>query len=203
MSLTRLPLLVLSIVAALALGACGGDDDGGGGGGGNGGERAAVERDARAYIVEETADDDSPEQADSLSFDKVDINGSDVEVAATSSATGNKYEATMTKQGDSWVGSSLLTDVPSEPSGGSDTGGGNDPTSGSGREISTDEVEKQIKTNLLSQVDLDGEVECPPMVKLRRGNNFECELKGDQEATIAVTQKDDEGNLAFKLSITR
>lgn len=195
-------MLALAIAAALAISACGEDEKSGGGGGG-GDEQAAVEQAATAYIVEQGADDDDSEQPDSVQVDSVDVDGDNAEVKASSSATGNKYEVTLAKSGEDWVGQSLFKDVPSEPVEEDSGGGGGDPSSGAGELRSTDDAEKQIETSLLKPLGLEGTVECPPEVRLRRGNNFECKVTGDQNATVTVTQKDDKGSLNYKVNVER
>lgn len=184
----------IALLAGLALAGCGGDDSSPQQGGGTS-DRAAVETAARAYIVKEQADEDDPEQPDAISFNKVEVQGDSAEVEAKSSATGNRYEVDMSKSGEAWSGSTLLTDRPSEP-----TQDG-DPTQGSGQQASTDQVETQIEQRLLKLVRIKGQAECPPEIKIRRGNNFTCKVVGASRPTVVeVTQKDDQGNLGFKIS---
>ncbi len=183
----------IALLAGLALAGCGGDDSSPQQGGTS--DRAAVETAARGYVVQQQADEDDPEQAGAISFTKVEVQGDSAEVEAKSSATGNRYEIDMTKSGNSWKGGTILTDRPSEP-----TQDG-DPTQGSGQKASTDQVETQIEQRLLKLVRIEGQAECPPEIKIRRGNNFTCKVVGASRPTvIEVTQKDDQGNLGFKIS---
>ena len=195
----------LAIALSLSLASCGGDDGGSGGGGGGGGtggrseataggDRETVEKAARDYIIEQQSDEDDTENPDAIEFDTVDVSGERAEVEARSSLTGNRYEATLIKQAGSWRGQSLLSDRPSEP-----PGGGGDPGAGGGKEVSTTEVEQQIETRLLGPLGFDGQAECPPTIKLRRGNNFECRVTGKRKGTVEVTQKNDQGDLNFKV----
>jgi Domain of unknown function (DUF4333) len=190
----------LAVALSLSLAACGGDgDDGGASGGGEapgGGERAAVEKAARDYIVEQQSDDDDTENPGAIRFDTVDVSGEQAEVKGRSSLTGNRYEVTLSKQGRSWRGLSLLTDRPSEP-----TGGGGDPSAGGGKEVPSTEVEQQIETRLLGPLGIDGDAECPSTIRLRRGNNFECKVTGERKATVQVTQKNDRGSLNYKIKL--
>ena len=106
----------------------------------------------------------------------------------------------MAKSGNSWKGGNILTDRPSEPAQGDTTQDG-DPSQGSGQQASTDQVETQIEQRLLKLVRIQGQAECPPEIKIRRGNNFTCKVVGAKRPTvIEVTQKDDAGNLGFKIS---
>ena len=183
-----LPLLLVFVVG------CGGSDSPDKGGGGQS-DRAAVESAARDYIVSEQADEDDTEQAGSLSFTSVDVSGDSAKVEAKSSATGNRYEVDLSKSGNSWRGTAVLTDRPSE---GTQSGG--DPSQGSGQRASTDQVEDQIEQRLLKLVRIEGQAECPAEIKIRRGNNFTCKVVGSSRpVTIEVTQKDDQGNLSYKI----
>jgi hypothetical protein len=124
------------------------------------------------------------------------VDGDSAEAKASSSATGNKYEVTLARSGDTWQGRTLLTDRPSE------TGGsGGDPASGPGRKVPGSAVEAAIKKQLLTPLKIRGSVECPDRVALRRGNNFECELSGSRSGTVQVTQRDDQGNMNFKVNL--
>jgi len=194
--LRRLSLPFVAVLLALA--GCGQEDSPSTPQQGGGSDRAAVEKAARDYIVQDQADEDDSERPDVISFTKVRVGGDEAEVEAKSSLTGNRYEVTMRKQGARWAGATLLTDRPSETA----TSQG-DPSQGSGREVSTREVEAQIEARLLKPLRLEGNAECPPTVKLRRGNNFECKVTGAKnKTTVTVTQKDDQGNLNFKVTST-
>lgn len=186
--------------ALLTLAGCGGDDKATtSGGGGGGSERTAVESATRSYIVAQQSDEDDTEQANAITFESVQVNGDTAEVKAKSSLTGNKYTATLRKQGGSWGGLTLLTDRPAP-----ETGGGGDPGQGPGKSVSTDRVESQIESSLLRALGINGKVECPPTIKLRRGNNFECQVTGGaRKATVKVTQKDDQGGLNYKVTVRR
>jgi len=193
------PAIFICLLFLLAVAGCGGGDSGPDQGGTS--DRAAVETAARGYIVQEQADEDDPEQAGAIAFSKVEVQGDSAEVEAKSSATGNRYEVDMSKSGNSWKGATLLTDRPSEPTQGSDTSQDGDPTQGPGQQASTDQVETQIEQRLLKLVRIEGQAECPPEIKIRRGNNFTCKVVGAKRPTvIEVTQKDDQGNLGFKVS---
>jgi len=158
-------------------------------------DRDVVESAARSYIVAEQADEDDPEEAGALSFTKVEVHGDSAEVEAKSSATGNRYEVDLSKSGGSWRGNSVLTDRPSEPS------QTDNPSQGAGKTASTDQVETQIEQRLLKLVRIKGQAECPPEIKIRRGNDFSCKVVGASRPTIVeVTQKDDQGNLGYKIS---
>jgi hypothetical protein len=191
-------LLTLIVLVLLGLVGCGGGSDEKAKSSGGGSDRAAVEKATRAYIVQQQADEDDTERPDALSFEQVDVNGDEADAKAKSSLTGNRYRATLRKQDGAWRVSTLFTDRPSEPT--PSTGGGGNPVGGSGKEISTDPVEAQINTRLLKALGFKGHAECPPRIKLRRGNNFDCKVKGGRKVTIHVTQKDDSGSLNYKLT---
>jgi len=184
------------VALAFALAACGDDEPSGGdgGGGGAGSDRAAVEKAARDYIVETQSDEDDTETASAITFSDVSVTGDSAEAKAESSSTGNRYEVTLVKSGSAWQGQSVLKNAPSE-----NRSPGGDPNSGSGRSASTDQVEAQIKTRLLGPLKVSGEVECPPRIKLRRGNNFECKVTGERDGVVEVTQKNDQGSLNYKV----
>jgi Domain of unknown function (DUF4333) len=184
-----------AVLALLALAGCGGGDSSQDQGQS---DRRAVGSAARGYIVAEQSDEDDPEEAASLSFTKVEVQGDTAKVEAKSSSTGNRYEVDLSKSGNSWRGTAVLTDRPSEP-----TQSG-DPGQGSGQRASTDQVETQIEQRLLKLVRIKGQAECPPEIKIRRGNDFTCKVVGSSRpVTVQVTQKDDQGNLGFKLSTGR
>ena len=92
-----------------------------------------------------------------------------------------------------WRGTAVLTDRPSE---GTQSGG--DPSQGSGQRASTDQVEDQIEQRLLKLVRIEGQAECPPEIKIRRGNNFTCKVVGSPPpVTIEDTQTHAPGNLRY------
>jgi len=189
-----LRLVLLACLTLLATAGCGGDSSNDGGGGGKS-DRAAVESAARSYIVSEQSDEDDTEQAGSLSFTKVDVTGDSAKAEVKSSATGNRYEVDLSKSGGSWRGTSVLTDRPSQSS------QSGDPSQGSGQTASTDQVETQIEQRLLKLVRINGQAECPEKIKIRRGNDFTCKVVGSSRpVTVQVTQKDDQGNLGYKIS---
>jgi hypothetical protein len=188
-------LAMLIVLVLLGLAGCGGEGEKKDKSSGGGSDRAAVEKAARGYIVEQQSDEDDPERSDAISLEQVNVNGDGAEVKAKSSLTGNVYEVTLRKQAGTWRGLTLFTDRPSEP-----TGGGGNPAEGSGKEISTDPVEQQIDSRLLKPLRMKGNAECPATIKLRRGNNFDCKVKGGRKVTIHVTQKDNAGSLNFKLT---
>jgi hypothetical protein len=189
-------LVTLIVFVMLGLVACGGESEKKAKSPAGGSDRAAVEKATRAYIVQQQSDEDDTERPDAISLEQVDVNGDGAEVKAKSSLTGNVYGVTLRKQDGAWRGLTLFTDRPSEPTG----GGGGKPAGGPGKEISTDQVEAQIDSRLLKPLGIKGHVECPPTIKVRRGNNFDCKVKGGRKVTIHVTQKDDAGSLNFKLT---
>ncbi len=192
-ALARAIICVAALLAALLAPGCGGDSSPGKGGGRS--DRDAVEAAARSYIVSEQADEEDPEEAGALSFTRVDVQGDSAEVEAKSSATGNRYEVRLTQSGGSWRAASVFTDRPSEPSQSAD------PSQGGGKTAPTDQVEQQIEQRLLKLVRIEGQAECPPKIKIRRGNDFNCKVVGSSRpVTIKVTQKDDQGNLSYKIS---
>ena len=191
-------LITLLLLTVLAATGCGGEDDetSGAKDARGGSERSAVEKAAREYIVEQQSDEDDPERAGSLTVEKAEISGEDAEVEAKSSATGNIYEATLRKQAGRWEGLTLLTDRPSEPA-----SGGGDPSKGAGKEARTEQLEAQVRSRLLKPLGIKGKVECPPTIRLRRGNNFDCKVTGaGRNVTVQVTQKDDKGSLNYKVT---
>ena len=194
-------LLVPLTILLLALAGCGGSDDSSSSdksSSGGGSDRAAVERASRAYIVQQQSDEDDTERPDAITFASVNVNGDSAKANANSSLTGNKYEVTLRKSSGTWQPQTLFTDRPSPQS--TSTG---DPNEGSGKTASTDKVEKQIEVTLVRALGLKGSVECPPKIKLRRGNNFECKVTGSRRAVVRVTQKDDEGHLNYKVTLRR
>jgi hypothetical protein len=180
---------LLAALLLLAIAGCGESDSPGEGRS----DRDAVESAARSYIVSEQSDEEDPEEAAALSFTRVQVQGDSAEVEAKSSATGNRYEVDLSKSGNSWRGTAVLTDRPPEP--------GGDPSQGGGQRASTDQVEDQIEQRLLKLVRIEGQAECPPEIKIRRGNDFTCKVVGSSRpVTVEVTQKDDKGNLGYKIS---
>jgi uncharacterized protein DUF4333 len=192
--------VVTFALALLTLAGCGGGgDDNAKTSGGGGSERTAVESAARSYIVQQQSDETDTERPNAISFESVQVSGDTAEVKAKSSLTGNKYTATLRKQGGTWAGLTLLTNRPGPPA-----GGGGNPGQGAGKTVSTDRVESQIESSLLKALGLSGKVNCPPTIKLRRGNNFECQVTGGtRKATVKVTQKDDQGSLNYKVTVRR
>jgi Domain of unknown function (DUF4333) len=184
--------LLLAALLAITIAGCGGGDsprdDGQS-------DRSVVESAARSYIVSEQSDEEDPEEAGSLSFTKVEVQGDSAEVEAKSSSTGNRYEVDLSRSGNSWRGTAVLTDRPANP-----TQSG-DPARRSGQRASTDQVETQIEQRLLKLVRIKGRAECPPEIRIRRANDFTCKVVGSSRpVTVEVTQKDDQGNLAYRIS---
>ena len=183
------PASIALSLALMLLTACGSDSSSGGRS-----NRQAVESAARSYIVDEQSDEQDSEQPSSLSFPRVDLSGDSAKVEAKSSATGNRYKVDLSKSGNSWRGTAVLTDRP--PS----SAQSGDPARGSGQTASTDQVETQIEQRLLKLVRIEGQAQCPPRIKIRRGNDFTCKVVGsNRPATVQVTQKDDQGNLGYKV----
>lgn len=192
----RATLAALALLLTLLAPACGAGL-GGESGHSSTAERTAVARAAAAYIEESSRDEDDAEKGSALKLAGVRVQGDSAEVRATSPATGNRYEVTLARSGGEWQGRTLLTDrpEPEEPS------AGRSPASGPGRKVSTAMVEATIEKKLLAPLGLKGGVSCPPKIAVRRGNDFECKLTGRRSGTITVTQKDDKGNLNFKVQL--
>ncbi len=62
-------------------------------------------------------------------------------------------------------------------------------------------LEQQIAVGISEQVGgSDIELSCPEIVVGKKGDRFECEAtSGSDEATVEVTQTDDQGNVDYKL----
>ena len=190
-------LVALVLLSVLAVAGCGGEnEEGPREGARDTAERSAVEKAAREYIVEQQSNEDDTERLDSLAVENTEIDGDSAEVEAKSSATGNRYEARLRGQSGRWTGLSLVTDRPSER-----VAGDGDPSKGPGKEARTNQLETQIRSRLLKPLGIGGKVVCPPTIKLRRGNNFDCKVTGSGRAvTVQVTQKDAEGSLNYKVT---
>ena len=199
----RLLGLLALLTCVLAATACGGGEGGGGEEPSPEADQAAVERATISYIEESTSDEDDPENASALDVTVVSVSGDEAESKARSSATGNRYEVALTRAGESWEGRTLTTDRPTESSsGGEDAPSNDNPAEGPGQKASTEGVEKQIKARLLDPVGIGGRAQCPPQIAIREGNNFDCEIVGGKrDGTVQVVQKDDEGNLSFKVNL--
>ncbi|MBJ7519097.1 MAG: DUF4333 domain-containing protein [Solirubrobacteraceae bacterium] len=67
--------------------------------------------------------------------------------------------------------------------------------------LNTDKAETEITKGLDAQVGTGAKVSCPDDVEIKKGDTFNCTATDPEgnEATIVVTQKDDEGNVAWKL----
>ena len=106
-----------------------------------------------------------------------------------------RYEVDLSKSGGGWRGTAVLTDRPPEPP------RSGDPAQGGGKTASTDQVETQIEQRLLKLVRIEGRAECPAEIRIRRGNDFTCKVVGaGRPVTVEVTQKDDRGNLGYRIS---
>ena len=62
------------------------------------------------------------------------------------------------------------------------------------------DLEEQIGGGLRDQIGARVELDCPEIIVGEKGNTFECEAtSGDGEATVLVTQTDDQGNVRYEL----
>lgn len=197
--------MFVALVLVLAATACG--QEAGGGGGSEPSpaqEKQAVEKAAIEYIEETTSDEEDSESASALDVTAVVLKGNlteakTAEAEATSSATDNKYEVSLTRSTDAWQGTSIVTDRPEKKE---KPFGSKNPAKGPGQVVSTDSVETEIQKKLLKPLKVKGRVSCPPKVAIRKGNNFECEIVGGQmEGGVQVTQKNDKGSLNYKLNL--
>lgn len=63
------------------------------------------------------------------------------------------------------------------------------------------DLEEQIATGIAEQIGSeDVALDCPEIIVGEKGDSFECEAtSGDDTATVAVTQTDDQGNVRYEL----
>jgi len=197
--------MIVALVLIPAATACGGQEAGGGGSQPSPAQaKQAVENATIGYIEETTSDEDDSESASALDVTTVVLKGNlteamTAEAEATSSATDNKYEVSLTRRTGAWQGTSIVTDRPEKKE---KPFGSKNPAKGRGQVVSSDSVEQEIRKKLLKPLKVKGRVSCPPKVAIRKGNNFECKIVGGQlKGGVEVTQKDDEGSLNYKLNL--
>lgn len=66
--------------------------------------------------------------------------------------------------------------------------------------VRTRDLEDLIVEDLRQQVGGEVVIECPQIVVGSQGDTFECQASGDgDEATVLVTQKDDQGNVRYEI----
>ena len=68
--------------------------------------------------------------------------------------------------------------------------------------LDVSQIEEQITPEVESQTGAkDVQVDCPDDVEAEKGGTFECDLsaQGGIEASVNVTQEDDEGNVSWEL----
>jgi len=67
--------------------------------------------------------------------------------------------------------------------------------------LNVDEAEAQIEKGLQQQLNLPTvDVSCPDEVEIKAQSTFDCPVKaGNDTGTVEVTQKDDQGNISWKL----
>lgn len=194
--------MIVALVLVLAATACGQEAGGGGSELSPAQEKQAVEKAAIEYIEETISDEEDSESASALDVTAVVLKGNEektAEAEATSSATDNKYEVSLTRSTGAWQGTSIVTDRPEKKE---KPFGSKNPAKGRGQVVSTDSVEQEIQKKLLKPLKIKGRMSCPPKVAIRKGNNFECEIVGGQmEGGVQVTQKNDKGSLNYKLNL--
>lgn len=70
-----------------------------------------------------------------------------------------------------------------------------------GDTLDSDKLEREIAKGIKEQLSIDATVTCPDDVKLTAGDVFECEASSSgSTATVTVTQRDDKGNVDWKLN---
>lgn len=67
--------------------------------------------------------------------------------------------------------------------------------------LDTDKLEREVVKGIKEQLNIDATVTCPDDVKVKAGDVFECQAKSSDgtTGTVTVTQKDDKGNVDWKL----
>lgn len=71
-----------------------------------------------------------------------------------------------------------------------------------GDKLDTDKAEREITKGIKDQTGVDAAVVCPEDVDLEAGATFICTATpktGGRSANVLVTQKDDQGNVSWKL----
>ena len=71
------------------------------------------------------------------------------------------------------------------------------------KSLDTSSLESELKTQVENQLNASGlTVSCPDNIKVEAGGTFECTASdpSGQSVTIEVTQKDDQGNVTWKVS---
>ncbi|MTD45426.1 DUF4333 domain-containing protein [Conexibacter sp. W3-3-2] len=70
-----------------------------------------------------------------------------------------------------------------------------------GKTVNTDKAEESIGASLSEQLGGTVTVTCPDDVEAKKGDTFTCDAKGSdgRTGTVNVTQKDDDGNISWKL----
>jgi hypothetical protein len=71
------------------------------------------------------------------------------------------------------------------------------------QKLDTAKAEKAIAQGISQQTGAQGvRVDCPSEVKIQAGNTFYCQAKASdgRQAPVRVTQKDDKGNINWKLT---
>jgi hypothetical protein len=73
---------------------------------------------------------------------------------------------------------------------------------GCSKTLDTTELEGSLKDQLETQLDVTGlSVDCPDDIEAKAGDSFRCTATGTDgtQATIEVTQTDDQGNLTWEI----
>lgn len=70
-----------------------------------------------------------------------------------------------------------------------------------GDSLDTDKLEREVVKGIKAQSNIDATVTCPDDVKIEAGDVFTCEARAADgtTATVNVTQKDDEGNVDWRI----
>ena len=70
-----------------------------------------------------------------------------------------------------------------------------------GSNLDTEKLEREITKGIKDQLNIDATVSCPREVKIAKGESFQCvATDADGEtAPVVVNQKDDSGNVSWKL----
>jgi len=68
------------------------------------------------------------------------------------------------------------------------------------RKLDTKKAEEELAAALERLAKMPAKVECPPDVKIKKDDVFDCSITmGDAKGTYRVTQTDDKGNIAFEM----
>jgi hypothetical protein len=67
--------------------------------------------------------------------------------------------------------------------------------------LDTDKLEREVVKGIKEQLNIDATVTCPDDVKAEAGDVFTCEARSSDgtTATVTVTQKDDDGNVDWRI----